>query len=317
MEQNDPAPTARGYQYWLCTWNNPTDDWWLDVCSSGATYCAGQLEVGESGTKHGQFMLYFQKNGISFNSLKKKLPKCALFGKHCSAAQDIWDYCKKTETAVADTWKEWGKIPKFSKTKEKKKDHYQDTLEHCRAGHWEFASAEHQVKHLPNLVKLTAHYACSCDCDKPRGVWLYGPPGSGKSYTARHQFPSPVYLKPQNKWFDNYRGEPTIILDDFDHNGSCLSHLLKIWADGYGCKGEIKGGTVALQHTTFIITSNYLPIDLWPGDGNQVLRDAIIRRFRFGTVKGKHPDFQIIWDEEKNEESTEEFGVALLNFLNK
>lgn len=57
-------------------------------------------------------------------------------------------------------------------------------------------------------------------------------------------------------------------MDDLDVvKGSALSfeigHLLKIVADKYGCFGEIKGGTVALRHETFIVTSNYLPEDIW------------------------------------------------------
>lgn len=42
-----------------------------------------------------------------------------------------------------------------------------------------------------------------------------------------------------------------------------IGHMLKIVADRYKCYGEIKGGTVALRHTKFIITSNYLPEDIW------------------------------------------------------
>lgn len=105
------------------------------------------------------------------------------------------------------------------------------------------------------------------ETEECRGEWIFGPPGSGKSFYARTNNPG-VYIKAQNKWFDGYTNQSSILLDDLDvARGSITSHeighMLKIVADRYKCYGEIKGGTVALRHTKFIITSNYLPEDIW------------------------------------------------------
>lgn len=50
-----------------------------------------------------------------------------------------------------------------------------------------------------------------------RGLWYYGAPGTGKSHSAINDLAKPQYRKSQNKWFDGYKGEPVIILDDLDH----------------------------------------------------------------------------------------------------
>lgn len=116
---------------------------------------------------------------------------------------------------------------------------------------------------------------CQQPYDHPdvRGYWYYGAPGTGKSRFARTH--DSFYLKDQNKWFDGYAGETTIILDDLDTN--VLGHHLKIWSDRYACNGETKGGTVCLRHHRFIVTSNYSIESLF-GE-NQEMASALNRRF--------------------------------------
>lgn len=136
-------------------------------------------------------------------------------------------------------------------------------------GHIPYQQAKNALFIQSLMVKPYEH-------DTVRGIWIYGPPGTGKSHMARNNYPGPVYIKPQNKWFDGYAGEPTILLDDFDC-GKPLGHYLKIWSDKWSCQGEIKGGTVQLQHRHFIVTSNYSIEEMFSGDEPMI--QAITRRF--------------------------------------
>lgn len=131
------------------------------------------------------------------------------------------------------------------------------------------------VQYNNGLTRLSAFLGAPYQHSDVRGVWVYGVPGSGKTHYARNRF-SDIYIKSQNKWFDGYNGEKTILLDDYDCFRA-LGHYLKIWADKWACNGEIKGGTVCLQHEHFVVTSNYSINDMFGGD--DALVKAVSRRF--------------------------------------
>jgi len=93
-----------------------------------------------------------------------------------------------------------------------------------------------------------------------------------------------VYVKAQNKWWDGYKGQKIVILDDLDTD--CLAHYLKIWADKWPCRGEVKGSTVALRHTYFVVTSNFTIEDLFSKCPDTTI-EAIRRRFKVEHVPFK------------------------------
>lgn len=133
----------------------------------------------------------------------------------------------------------------------------------------------------------------------PRGMWFYGPAGTGKSMQARiiGMQEGGYYLKAQNKWWDGYQNEPVVIIDDLDT--SILSHYLKIWGDRYSFHGETKGGTLPIPCKKIIVTSNYsieelLRKDSRNGDVDVELWHAIKRRY-------KEVFFNHVWTMEETE----------------
>lgn len=113
-----------------------------------------------------------------------------------------------------------------------------------------------------------------------KNAWIYGPPGSGKSLLVR-QFALArnfsIYHKLANKWWDGFRGENIVLVEDLDPEvASKLVHHIKLWADRYAFRAEIKGNSISIDPKfMLIITSNYSLRECFQGvDG-----EAISRRF--------------------------------------
>lgn len=141
-----------------------------------------------------------------------------------------------------------------------------------------------QAKNLYMLDKMDVPEYMPKKC-----IWIYGATGIGKSRYVRDNFPGLFYNKPQNKWWDGYKGEKVILLDDFDLKGECLGHYLKIWGDCYSFNAEVKGSTIKPCFDHFFITSQYLPKDIFCQGTDQSkwdneLRLAIERRFEIKTI---------------------------------
>lgn len=113
------------------------------------------------------------------------------------------------------------------------------------------------------------------DLESLDNVWYWGPPGTGKSHTARTKYPD-NYDKPLNKWWDDYKHQPTVILDDFGKDHSMLVSHLKRWADKYAFTAETKGGATRLRPRRIVVTSNYHPDQIFQ---EKVDQEAIERRF--------------------------------------
>jgi len=98
---------------------------------------------------------------------------------------------------------------------------------------------------------------------KTETIIYYGESGSGKSRTAQeisiaagHQ----IYYKSRGDWWDNYKGQETVIVDDF-YGWLPYDEVLRI-TDRYPLMVPVKGGFTDFLAKRIIFTSNK-PIESW------------------------------------------------------
>lgn len=257
----------------MFTINNWEENHETIISLLGAQYTVYGKEVGDSGTPHLQGYVYF-KSQRSLKSMIKKLP-----GAHVELRkgthEQAREYCMKDGNVV-----EFGEPPQKNggdtislRIARNKRIRESSLNELVDDGTIDIS----QVRKIKNAKLDLAQEQEAFVAKGTRGFWLEGPPGTGKTHYARTQWGDCFYIKAQNKWFDGYTGQKTIVLDDLDKGGMCLGHYLKIWADKWACTGEVKGGQVNLSHVRFVITSNYSIEELWPED--EEMQTAIKRRF--------------------------------------
>ena len=91
--------------------------------------------------------------------------------------------------------------------------------------------------------------------EPPRVYWFHGSTGTGKSHAVYEAVgDADLYVKPPgNSWFDGYRGQSTILLDDYRSSWFPFSYLLRL-LDRYPLQVEVKGGYVQFRASVIYIT---------------------------------------------------------------
>lgn len=105
---------------------------------------------------------------------------------------------------------------------------------------------------------------------------FWGKTGTGKSLRAWTEAGQDSYGKdPRTKWWCGYKGERTVVLDEF-RGDIDVSHILR-WLDRYPVTVEVKGGSRPLAADRIWITSNLDPRKWYPEIDQDTL-DALLRR---------------------------------------
>lgn len=249
---------------------------------NNARYIVIGKEVGDSGTPHLQGFIQLQN--------RKTLQHLGgLFPWHVEATKgtpsQAATYCKKGGDFI-----EHGTLSDPSSGVSKKEDYWKQILNLAKEGHMtaveEIYPGEY-IRHFRNLHQIKVENMPNTGTEK-RCLWLHGKPGSGKSRFAFALNPDSCYAKMANKWWDGFKDQNTIVLDDFGKDHRVLGYHLKRWADRYPCILEVKGSALLANYETFIVTSNYTIDEVWENDEETTL--AINRRFKSLHVINHHVD---------------------------
>lgn len=244
---------------WCFTLNNYTPVEEEEIQALESRYLTYGHEIGESGTPHLQGTIVFA-NAVRFNTVKRLFP-VRVHLEPCIDLHKSITYCQKDGLVF-----ESGEPPKTSKQKgEMEKIKWDEAREqaeatgsfedsslqirYCRNAEWMFTRKKMKIKH-DNLDHLDNY-------------WYYGPTGTGKSKTAREKFAG-CYVKLQNKWWDGYIDEETVLIDDLDKRQEWIIPHLKHWADRYPFPIETKGGGgFQIRPKRIVVTSNWHPKEIW------------------------------------------------------
>lgn len=248
----------------------------------GVDYLRGQLELSDSGYLHWQCAAYFssKKRLAAVKSLFPGNPHVEV-----GRRQDkLFEYVWKDETSLGVRF-EHGMSP-ISRN-----DARDWAAIRSAAATNDFDSIPDDivVRYYNNLRRLMSDNLSPSDRGNISVSVLCGPPGCGKTRLAASMVDAnDVYWKsPCNKWWDGYRGQKFVILDDFDGESIGYSHL-KRWFDRYPCLVETKGGTVPLQAETFVVTTNVHSVEWYPRVPRIHVR-AILRRLSFFLIEDDLP----------------------------
>lgn len=246
--QEDDGKRHRG---WCIVINNPTEEDIRAFKALKAEHKRAQFERGKEGTKHLQGCFYL-KNGRSFKGLKKEFPRA-----HFQIAKyyvNLYKYCCKEESRLDDEDPiEEGRLPEqgrrtdLEELAKKVKDGVSlTTIAEENSGHY--------IRYFRGLQALK-HELTPKRNEKPYNTYIWGPAGAGKTrYVINKHGADKVYIKDGTHWWDGYKGEEVILVDDF--NGLWPFRDLLRFLDWYAYQGQVKGGYVQIAPKYIYFTSD-------------------------------------------------------------
>jgi len=269
------------FRAWVFTLNNYTssdEEHIQTILKSFARYIVYGREVAPgTGTPHLQGYVYFHSQRQR-KAVSRLLPRARVEPAN-GTAQQSRKYCTKED----EDFFEYGEIPMERKEAQEKGGQgnaarYSNAIAHARAGDMstvEQSDPQLFLQYGTRLASLYAPEARPLEGDLQHEWWV-GPSGTGKSRLLWELYPK-HFAKALNKWWDGYRHEEVVAIEEWSPKNELTASSLKKWADRYPFPGEIKGGCLqGLRPKKIIVLSNYTPQQCFI---NQEDLDPILRRF--------------------------------------
>ncbi len=268
-------PTPGEYRFW-----NHIADWEHRVIMR---YAILQEEEGENGTIHLQGYIELNRP-LRLRRMKRLFGNNYHFEKRRGTQAQAITYCKKRDTRVENGLVvEWGNAKRGG-------GKFVAAVEALKGGmdieEVEDEFAEQFVRFRDNLEDYYLQLQGGRDWAMDIQIYV-GASGTGKSYTAQNN-PNRSYTAPWPTggrwWWPGYRGEHTVIMDEFRHQIK-MDVMLKMM-DRYAWHLEAKGRNFKFCSRQIIITTNIDPKDWYPGLSTEK-KEPLARRIQ---------EFATIWD---------------------
>lgn len=261
--------------HWCFTLNNYTEDERDHLLSLDVHYIIVGREVGEEGTPHLQGYVHL-KRPLRLQPCKDFLGSQRI---HLEVARgkpwEADEYCQKE----GDYETRGTPPPKKKRNRDELATQFNTLItQRGNDGLLEFR-AENPGCWAFSGHSLLRNYQSSIVPRPRRNVnafWIWGDTGTGKSHAAWAAYPKAFSKEPKHKWWTGYLGEEEVIIDDFGKDNVDITLLLR-WFDKYPTSIETKGGQMGLLATTFVVTSNFPPQDIYAGE-HQL--PALLRRLQ-------------------------------------
>lgn len=299
---NMPSPTPRA-RAWVFTINNYTDEHIDRLTRLACQYVVyGKETAPETGTPHIQGYLYIA-NKVRRATLARLLPGAYLQPANGSP-QENRDYCTKD-----GDFYERGTIPTSKEERNQRGGaanaaRWKNLIEKAEAGDMDWIKTNDPHAYVQLKPKLESMYAPGVGPLDGNLLheWWVGPSGTGKSKTLWELYPN-HFAKGINKWWDGYKHEEVVAIEEWSPDNGLTAQALKKWADRYPFPGEIKGGLMTrLRPKKIIVLSNYTLEQCFP---RQEDLEPLKRRFKVIEFPSavQHAHFRAAWFTNPVEES--------------
>lgn len=258
------------------TWNNYTDADYTKCTAFIAEYCkygiVGKELAPNTGTMHLQGFCNLTKP-MRFSTIKKCLANSIHIEKAVGSDEQNQEYCSK----AGDVFE------KGTPSRQGTRTDLQELISTIQSGERTLSviAQKHPsvyiryFRGIDSFLKLVHPIPVR---DFKTDVYYYwGAPGTGKSRRALEEARSTgwdIYYKPRGLWWDGYKQQECVIIDDF-YGWIKYDELLKI-CDRYPYKVQIKGGFEEFTSKKIWFTSNVDTLFLYKFENYTI--DAFERR---------------------------------------
>lgn len=251
------------HRSYILTINNATLEEEKEMIADNYQYIAYQWEC--ESTVHIQAFLYYA-SPRKFRVMKNKYPRAHIEVVRNNKAAAA--YCIKEKTRIFGRGPfEWGTKPNQGARTDL------DTLARDLINGKKMSEIREEepglyVKYFNGLKNLAAELAPK-RTEKPEVTWIWGDGGVGKTkYVIDKHGADNVYRKDMSKWWDKYKQQEAICIDDFNNSWD-YTYFLNL-LDRYQVNYEVKNGHAEINSKYIYITCEFHPKHFW---GNQKIED--------------------------------------------